>query len=152
MVHGMRFIHKKGMIHWKKEVFSKFTKTVLPITDINLSVNFWLDEKQRAFGFVREVSTESQPEGVDVYETWNMGNFCIYKKIFYAITQIQNGSKWCSRVRSFWYTISQFWFMHIWCLIFVIVKFFFLKNQSFHWTHSIGLFDLKWHQKDQHSV
>ena len=31
----------------------------------------------------------------------------------------------------------------------VIMQIFF-KNQSFHWTHSIGLFDLKWHQKDQH--
>ena len=41
---------------------------VLPINDIHLSVNFWLSEKSRAFGFVREVLTECQPEGIDVYK------------------------------------------------------------------------------------
>lgn len=43
-------------------------QSVLPIYDIHLSVNFWLEEKSRAFGFVREVTTEQQPEGVDVYK------------------------------------------------------------------------------------
>ena len=41
---------------------------VLPINDIHLSVNFWLSEKSRAFGFVREVLTECQPECIDVYK------------------------------------------------------------------------------------
>lgn len=52
----------------KNAVFSSLQENVLPITDIHLSVNFWLDEKVRAFGFVREVTTEQQPEGVDVYK------------------------------------------------------------------------------------
>ncbi len=43
-------------------------EVVLPINDIHLSVNFWLSEKSRAFGFVREVLTECQPEGIDVYK------------------------------------------------------------------------------------
>ena len=41
---------------------------VLPINDIHLSVNFWLSEKVRAYGFVREVFTDCQPEGIDVYK------------------------------------------------------------------------------------
>lgn len=41
---------------------------VLPINDIHLSVNFWLAEKSRAYGFVREVITECQPQGIDVYK------------------------------------------------------------------------------------
>lgn len=52
----------------KQTVFNSIQEMVLPITDIHLSVNFWLDEKVRAFGFVREVITEQQPEGVDVYK------------------------------------------------------------------------------------
>ena len=41
---------------------------VLPINDIHLSVNFWLSEESRAYGFVREVLTDCQPEGIDVYK------------------------------------------------------------------------------------
>lgn len=52
----------------KQAAFGKLKEIVLPIYDINLSVNFWLDEKQRAFGFVREVMTEEQPDGVEVYK------------------------------------------------------------------------------------
>lgn len=52
----------------KQTVYNSIQEMVLPITDIHLSVNFWLDEKVRAFGFVREVITEQQPEGVDVYK------------------------------------------------------------------------------------
>lgn len=52
----------------KQTSFRLLQETVLPITDIHLSVNFWLDEKSRAFGFVREVMTEQQPEGIDVYK------------------------------------------------------------------------------------
>lgn len=50
----------------KKNVFNLLQQMVLPITDIHLSINFWLDEKSRAFGFVREVATEQQLEGIDV--------------------------------------------------------------------------------------
>ncbi|MBD5144726.1 MAG: helix-turn-helix domain-containing protein [Ruminococcus sp.] len=49
-------------------VYDLLTDAVLPIYDIHLSVNFWLGEKKRAYGFVREVSAETQPEGVDVYK------------------------------------------------------------------------------------
>lgn len=52
----------------KQTAFGKLKEPVLPIYDVNLSVNFWLSVKQRAFGFVREVMTEEQPEGVDVYK------------------------------------------------------------------------------------
>lgn len=52
----------------KQALFRLLQETVLPITDIHFSANFWLDEKSRAFGFVREVTAENQPEGVDVYK------------------------------------------------------------------------------------
>lgn len=48
--------------------YDSLTDAVLPISDIHLSVNFWLSEKKRAYGFVREVSDENQPEGVDIYK------------------------------------------------------------------------------------
>jgi Predicted transcriptional regulators len=51
----------------KRFVLDSVSDCVLPLCDIHLSVNFWLAEKQRAFGFVRETLTENQPEGVDVY-------------------------------------------------------------------------------------
>lgn len=52
----------------KQVVFHLLEQNIFPIADIHLSVNFWLDEKFRAFGFVREVATEEQPNGVDVYK------------------------------------------------------------------------------------
>ena len=52
----------------KQAVFAKLKEPVLPIYDVHLSVNFWHEEKQRAFGFVREVLTEEQSEGTDVYK------------------------------------------------------------------------------------
>ena len=48
--------------------FSTLKESVLPIYDINLSVNFWLDEQSRAYGVVREVMTEDQPIGTDIYK------------------------------------------------------------------------------------
>ena len=45
----------------KQAIFSLLQDNVLPIADIHLSVNFWLHEKVRAFGFVREVATDNQP-------------------------------------------------------------------------------------------
>lgn len=52
----------------KQAVYERLTDTVLPVCDITLSVNFWREEGVRAYGFVREVRTETQPEGVDVYD------------------------------------------------------------------------------------
>lgn len=52
----------------KQAAFGKLREPVLPIYDVNLSVNFWLDVKQRAYGFVREVLTEEQPDGVKVFK------------------------------------------------------------------------------------
>ncbi len=52
----------------KQIAFGKLRETVLPIYDVNLSVNFWLSENQRAYGFVREVMTEEQPKGIEVYK------------------------------------------------------------------------------------
>ena len=49
-------------------IFSLLEESILPIADIHLSVNFWLDEKSYAFGFVREVAKEEQPTGVDIYK------------------------------------------------------------------------------------
>lgn len=51
-----------------KPYFSALKESVLPIYDINLSVNFWLDEQSRAYGAVREVMTEDQPTGTDIYK------------------------------------------------------------------------------------
>lgn len=48
--------------------YDSLTDAVLPISDIHLSVNFWLSEKERAYGFVREVYDENQPEDVDIYK------------------------------------------------------------------------------------
>ncbi len=52
----------------KQAAFEKLKETVLPIYDINLSVNFWLNFKQRAYGFARGVTTEEQSDGIDVYK------------------------------------------------------------------------------------
>lgn len=49
-------------------VYNMVTDAALPVSDIHLSVNFWLSEKKRAYGFVREVSGENQSEGVDIYK------------------------------------------------------------------------------------
>ncbi len=51
-----------------KSFLEALIDTALPISDIHLSVNFWRSEKSRAYGFVREVLTDCQPEGIDVYK------------------------------------------------------------------------------------
>lgn len=50
-------------------VYEALENPVVPINDIHLSVNFWRGEEERAYGFVREVLTECQPRGIDVYKT-----------------------------------------------------------------------------------
>ena len=52
----------------KQAMFGKLTECALPIYDVNMSVNFWLAVKYRAYGFVREVLTEEQPEEVGVFK------------------------------------------------------------------------------------
>lgn len=52
----------------KQTAFDLIRESVLPITDIYLSVNFWLDESCRAYGFVREAETREQPDGIQIYE------------------------------------------------------------------------------------
>ena len=52
----------------KQIIYKLLKEPVLPVFDINLSVNFWREEKYRAYGFVRQVTTEQQPEGADVYK------------------------------------------------------------------------------------
>ncbi len=46
----------------------KAVDCVLPVCDITLSVNFWLDESRRAMGFVRETTVEDQPDGINIYK------------------------------------------------------------------------------------
>ena len=41
-----------------EQFFASLVDTVLPISDIHLSVNFWRSEKSRAYGFVREVFSD----------------------------------------------------------------------------------------------
>lgn len=52
----------------KQSVYRRLRDSVLPICDIQLSVNFWREAEMQAYGFVREVSTERQPEGVEVFK------------------------------------------------------------------------------------
>ena len=66
----------------KLAAFSSLRETVLPVADIHLSVNFWLARSRQAYGYVREVGTENQPEGIGIYkmpalakeecETWEL--------------------------------------------------------------------------------
>ncbi len=52
----------------KQAVYGRLVGSVLPVRDIQLSVNFWLAKKTRGFGFMREVTSVQQPGGVDVYQ------------------------------------------------------------------------------------
>lgn len=54
----------------QKEVAAKIgvSEQALSKWENHLSVNFWRSEKSRAYGFVREVLTDCQPENIDVYK------------------------------------------------------------------------------------
>lgn len=52
----------------KQAAFGRLAECVKPVCDITLSVNFWQDVKHRAYGFVREILTEEQPDGIDVFK------------------------------------------------------------------------------------
>lgn len=56
------------MTNGKQGAYNGLNGIILPIYDIHLSVNFWRNEKNRAYGIVHEVSTDEQPKGVDVYK------------------------------------------------------------------------------------
>lgn len=50
----------------EQAAYESLAEPVLPMSDIRLSVNFWREEQSRAYGYMREVRTECQPEGIDV--------------------------------------------------------------------------------------
>ena len=52
----------------KQYVYKQLHGSVLPVCDIQLSINFWREAEIQAYGFVREVSAERQPEGVEVFK------------------------------------------------------------------------------------
>lgn len=52
----------------RREVFANIIDCVLPISDMNMSINFWLNEKSRGFGFVRMTNNTLQPDGVGIYK------------------------------------------------------------------------------------
>lgn len=51
----------------RAEVFGCLVQARLPTFDVRLSVNFWRPVEERAYGFVREVATAEQPQGVQVF-------------------------------------------------------------------------------------
>ena len=52
----------------KQQCWGSVKDCISPIFDIHLSVNFWLGEVSRAFGFVRETTTLEQPQGLDIFQ------------------------------------------------------------------------------------
>jgi transcriptional regulator with XRE-family HTH domain len=48
--------------------FDKIRERVLPERDICVSLNFWNNNKMKKILFAREVTTEKQPDGIDVYK------------------------------------------------------------------------------------
>lgn len=50
------------------DTVGRINDPTVPKYDITLSINFWLMESKRAMGFVRESTSEKQPEGIDVYK------------------------------------------------------------------------------------
>ena len=51
----------------ERDIYDQVQAPMLPLRDIHLSVNFWLPEDQRAYGFVRETVSDEQPDSLDVY-------------------------------------------------------------------------------------
>ena len=48
--------------------FNAVIDPVLPLCDIHLSINFWKHGHRRGMGFMRETTTEKQPEGVEIFK------------------------------------------------------------------------------------
>ena len=57
-----------GKMGEQTEVFDNIAGLVLPERDIHISINFWSDGKPQKIFFGREVTTENQPDGIDVYK------------------------------------------------------------------------------------
>jgi len=57
-----------GKMVEQTEIFDNLAGRVLPERDIHISYNFWSDGKEKKIFFGREVTTENQPGGVDVYK------------------------------------------------------------------------------------
>jgi len=52
----------------ERENYDKLVGCVLPERDIHVSINFWSGGKPKKILFAREVTTENQPDGIDVYK------------------------------------------------------------------------------------
>lgn len=56
---------------WHTEIpYNDIIECKLPVCDVGLSINFWhfQDRQSHGYGWVRETTTENQPEGIDVYK------------------------------------------------------------------------------------
>lgn len=51
----------------ERDIYAQVREPVLPIRDIHLSVDFWLPEASRGYGFVRETASAEQPEGIKLF-------------------------------------------------------------------------------------
>lgn len=51
----------------RKVAFETVIEPIMPITDIHLSINFWIHGAQRGIGFMRETTNENQPKELDVF-------------------------------------------------------------------------------------
>ena len=51
----------------KKKILEKVTDCYFPEKNITASLNFWLSPAKRGMGFVKQVKTEKQTDGVNVY-------------------------------------------------------------------------------------
>ena len=54
--------------HGQLEHFDKIFERVLPERDIHISINFWNDKQPKKIFFAREVTTENQLDGINVYK------------------------------------------------------------------------------------
>jgi len=52
----------------RKLAFESVIEPIVPVTDIHLSINFWIHGAQRGMGFMRETANENQPEKLDVFK------------------------------------------------------------------------------------
>jgi len=54
----------------KQVPYDLIAKPILPVTDIGISINFFLfnEWQKHGYGFARETMTENQPDGIDVFK------------------------------------------------------------------------------------
>jgi transcriptional regulator with XRE-family HTH domain len=50
--------------------YDLIAEPIIPVTDINISINFFLfnEWQKHGFGFARETLTKTQPDGIDIFE------------------------------------------------------------------------------------